>query len=183
MVCACDGGAGQQLGLPCERKGVPRDVPACDRLLRQCDDRRDPVPDRDEPPHAGDVEVLAANQRFYDAFEASDMDAMSDVWAHDPAVACTHPGWQTLHGWAAVSSSWFALFQQPSPLQFILTDARARVEGPLAWVTVDENLIGPGPAQTVAALNLFRRTDHGWKLVCHHGSPVVPRPGPGPGPD
>ena len=129
----------------------------------------------DRPERPSDVEaVRAANQRFYDAFESSDMDAMSDVWDHGPTVACTHPGWATLQGWAAVSSSWFALFQQPSPLQFILTDVQCRVEGTMGWVTVDENLIGNGPGMTVAALNLYRRTDDGWKLVCHHGSAVAP---------
>ena len=121
-----------------------------------------------------------ANRSFYDAFEARDLDAMSDVWSHDADVACTHPGWATLHGWAAVSASWFALFQGGAPLQFILTDERPRVHGDLAWVTVDENLIGGGVDGTVAALNVFRRSARGaggWLLVAHHGSPVVDRPG------
>ena len=33
-------------------------------------------------------DVLAANRRFYEAFEASDIDAMSDVWVHDDGVVC-----------------------------------------------------------------------------------------------
>ncbi len=102
---------------------------------------------------------------------------MSDVWEHTERVACTHPGWRTLHGWAAVSASWFALFRGPSPLQFILTDERVHVAGDLAWVTVDENLIGEGigggVGSTVAALNLFARGDSGWRLVAHHGSPIA----------
>lgn len=121
--------------------------------------------------------VLTANKRFYDAFEASDMDVMSDVWLHDTKVACTHPGWTTLHGWAEVASSWFALFQSPSPVQFILTTIDARIHGDLAWVTLDENLIGAGAGsgagQTVAALNIFQRIDDVWRLVCHHGSTVA----------
>ena len=55
-----------------------------------------------------------ANRGFYDAFEARDLDAMSDVWEHDDTVVCTHPGWRTLHGWGAVAGSWFALFGGPS---------------------------------------------------------------------
>ena len=42
--------------------------------------------------------VRAANRAFYDAFEARDLDAMSDVWEHADRVSCTHPGWRTLHG-------------------------------------------------------------------------------------
>src|SRR5204863_3613287 len=56
------------------------------------------------PMAAGD-DVLAANRRFYEAFEASDIDAMSDVWVHDDGAVCTHPGWATLHGWAAIAAS------------------------------------------------------------------------------
>jgi len=120
-------------------------------------------------------EALAANRRFYEAFEASDIDAMSDVWVHDEAVVCTHPGWATLHGWAAVSASWFALFHNDQALQFIVTNEQARVEGDVAWVSCDENILGDGPGGTAAALNLFLRTDETWRMVGHHASPVVPR--------
>ena len=119
--------------------------------------------------------MRAANQAFYDAFEARDLDAMSDVWEHTDRVTCTHPGWRTLHGWGAVSGSWFALFGGPSPIQFILTDAAVSVIGDAAWVTVDENLISADGGGTVAAVNLFVRAGSGWRLVAHHGSAVAPQ--------
>ncbi len=120
--------------------------------------------------------VRAANRAFYDAFEARDLDAMSDVWEHGDRVTCTHPGWRTLHGWGAVSGSWFALFGGPSPLQFILTDEVVSVVGDAAWVTVDENLISADGGGTVAAVNLFVRAGASWRLVAHHGSAVAPQP-------
>jgi ketosteroid isomerase-like protein len=127
-------------------------------------------------PELVDVEaVLAANRGFYEAFEARDLDAMSDVWVHDDEVVCTHPGWRTLHGWGAVAGSWFALFGGPQHLQFILTDERVHLSGELAWVTVDENLIGEQVGGTVAAVNMFRRVEGRWRMVLHHGSPVAPR--------
>jgi len=99
---------------------------------------------------------------------------MSDVWEHTDRVVCTHPGWSTLHGWAEVAASWFAIFQGSAPLQFILTDEAAAVHGDTAWVTVDENLITGEMGGTVAALNLFARRDDGsWALVAHHGSSVA----------
>ena len=73
--------------------------------------------------------VLAANRAFYEAFEQRDLDAMSEVWEHSDRVVCTHPGWTALRGWGAVAGSWFALFAGPTPLQFILTDVRAEVDG------------------------------------------------------
>jgi ketosteroid isomerase-like protein len=119
--------------------------------------------------------VLAANRRFYDAFEAADLDAMSEVWAHDDDILCTHPGWATLHGWAAVSASWFTLFNNDQSLQFILTNERARVSGEVAWVSCDENILGDGSGGTAAALNLFSLVAGRWRMVGHHASPVAPR--------
>jgi ketosteroid isomerase-like protein len=119
--------------------------------------------------------VLAANREFYRAFESADLDAMSDAWSHGDDVACTHPGWATLHGWAAVAASWYALFNNGEHLQFIVTNEHAQVEGDIAWVTCDENILAGdgGSGGTVAALNLYRRSNGGWKLVAHHGSPVA----------
>jgi ketosteroid isomerase-like protein len=121
--------------------------------------------------HDGD-EVLAANQAFYDAFEARDLDRMSDVWEHSDRAVCTHPGWSTLRGWGAIVSSFATLFHSPQTLQFLLTDAVASIDGDTAWVTVDENLLGDQGGTTVAALNLFARDGGRWRMVVHHGSPV-----------
>lgn len=135
----------------------------------------------DEPAPASGIPdaqaVEGVHEGFYAAFEARDLDAMSDLWVHDDEVTCTHPGWATLRGWAEVSSSWFAIFQGPQALQFIVTDVRVRVLSDVAWVTADENLIGDGGAtgSTVAALNVFTRTPVGWRMVAHHGSPVADR--------
>ena len=120
-------------------------------------------------------EVLAANEAFYQAFEARDMDAMSDLWEHGERAVCTHPGWSSLHGWAAVSASWYALFNNGQHLQFILTAERAEVVGDLAWVSCDENILSAAGTAggTVAALNIFARGEDRWRMVAHHGSPVA----------
>ena len=118
-------------------------------------------------------ELSACNQAFYEAFEARDLDAMSDIWEHSDRVSCTHPGWAVLRGWGAVAASWLAMFQGPQQIQFILTDEHVEVDGDLGWVTVDENIIGDQTGSTVSALNVFVRGDGGWRLVAHHGSAVV----------
>lgn len=119
-------------------------------------------------------EVRAANRAFYEAFEARDLDAMSAVWERSERAACTHPGWGTLRGWASIASSFFALFQGDHALQFILTEERVEVEDGVAWVMVDENLLGDHGGATVAAVNVFVKAAAGgrWQLVCHHGSVV-----------
>ncbi len=122
-----------------------------------------------------DVEaVRQANAAFYAAFEERDLDAMSRLWEHTDRVVCTHPGWASLRGWARVSASFFALFQNSQRLQFILTNEVAVAVGDLAWVSIDENILDVDGATTVAALNLFvRHADGRWRMVAHHGSPVT----------
>jgi ketosteroid isomerase-like protein len=99
---------------------------------------------------------------------------MSRLWEHTERVLCTHPGWASLRGWARVSASFFALFQNSERLQFILTNEQTQVVGDAAWVSVDENILDAEGATTVAALNLFTRAGDGkWQMVAHHGSPVT----------
>ncbi len=124
--------------------------------------------------------MLATNLAFYDAFEARDLDRMSDVWEHSDRVSCTHPGWSVLRGWGAVAASWMALFQGPQRLQFILTNEHIEVEGDVAWVSVDENILGEESGGTVTSMNVFVAADQGrgercWLLVAHHGSAVMPQ--------
>jgi ketosteroid isomerase-like protein len=126
---------------------------------------------------ADEAAVKALQERFYAAFEAADLDAMSDLWEHSDRVSCVHPGWAILRGWSAVASSWAALFQSPERLQFILTNQHVFVVGDSAWVTVDENIIG-AESGTVASLNLFTKDQGQWKMVGHHGSSVVLRTQP-----
>lgn len=120
------------------------------------------------------AEVRQANRTFYEAFEARDLDAMSAVWERSDRALCTHPGWATLQGWGAVASSFFALFQNAQSLQFILTQERVQVQDGVAWVAVDENLLGDQGGSTVAAVNVFVRdaSTGRWRMVCHHGSVI-----------
>ena len=116
--------------------------------------------------------MLVANQAFYDAHEAQDLDAMAAVWGDDEVV-CTHPGWPILRGRDKVLESWRRIFDGPGQNQFILTNVSVVVADDTAWVTCDENLVAAGGTGTVAATNVFCKVDGTWRLVVHHGSPVM----------
>lgn len=124
-------------------------------------------------------DVLAVNRSFYAAHEHRDLDAMRAVWEHSDRVVCVHPGWSILRGWAAVEESWRMILGGPGRNQFILTDETVTLAGDSAWVTLDENLVdtrpGGGGAGTVAATNVYVRDRGDWRLVVHHGSPVMAR--------
>lgn len=131
--------------------------------------------DRAAPVLAAAVEadVLAVNAAFYDAHERRDLDAMRAVWDHSDRVVCVHPGWPILRTWAAVEESWRRILEGPGRNQFIVTNVATTIAGRVAWVTLDENLIGGAMTGTVAATNVFASSPAGWKLVAHHGSPVI----------
>lgn len=141
------------------------------------------VPDpRSMTPTPEEDAVRAANSAFYAAFETRDIDAMADVWERSDRATVTHPGWPTLRGWAKVGGSWDAIFRSTPYIQFVLTDEHVEVTGDTAWVTLDENILQSTPADgsgddeltgaKVAATNVFVRTEFGWRMVVHHGSPV-----------
>ena len=122
-------------------------------------------------------EVRAANDEFYAAFESADLDRMHAVWDDDEDVTCVHPGWQLLRGRGRVMRSWALIFANTPYIQFFLTDVHVQVEGNVAVVTCSESILtsvgdDTGDA-TVAATNVFRRREDGWRLWVHHGSPVA----------
>lgn len=117
--------------------------------------------------------VELANAAFYAAHEARDLEAMATVWEHSPRAICVHPGWPILRGWPAIAESWRRIFEGPGRNQFIITNEEVMIDGDLAWITLDENLVDGTRAGTVAATNVFVRTNTGWLLTLHHGSPVA----------
>jgi len=122
-----------------------------------------------------DVEaaVAAANAAFYAAHEARDLDRMAEIWEHSDRVVCVHPGWPILRGWSTVEESWRRIFAGPGRNQFILTNEIVTVASDTAWVTLDENLVDRTATGTIAATNVYVRSDAGWRLTVHHGSPVM----------
>jgi ketosteroid isomerase-like protein len=124
-----------------------------------------------------DIErISAANRSFYVAHETRGIEAMTAIWERSDRVVCVHPGWPILRGWDDVLRSWVGIFSGPGHSQFILTNESISSKGDTAWVTLDENLFDTNGAGTIAATNLFVRDHEGeWKLVTHHGSPVMNR--------
>jgi hypothetical protein len=59
--------------------------------------------------------------------------------------------------------------------QFIITNEALGIAGDLAWITLEENLIDTGATGAVAATNVFVRTDGEWRMIVHHGSPIMGR--------
>ena len=115
--------------------------------------------------------VIAANQAFYAAFRARDLDAMGKLWAEEHVVACIHPGWHILYGRDEVMASWQAILQNDQPLAIVCSEATAFVFGSTAFVTCTEDIGGT----ELVATNIFARENGDWKIVHHHAGPFTRR--------
>ncbi|WP_433329792.1 nuclear transport factor 2 family protein [Spirillospora sp. CA-294931] len=125
-----------------------------------------------------------ANAEFYAAIEAGDLDRMSAVWAdgtYADGVCCVHPGWSMLRGREEVLRSWALIMANTSYIQFVLTEVEADVYGDQAVVTCKENILtadedteaGFLAGGSIVASNVFVRSSGEWRLLLHHGSPIL----------
>lgn len=130
------------------------------------------------------ADVDEVHAEFYAAFEAGDFDRMSDVWAdgqYADGVSCVHPGWTMLRGREEVLRSWALIMANTTYIQFVLTDVETDVYGDHAVVTCKENILtadedteaGFLAGGSIVATNVFVRSDGEWRLLLHHGSPVL----------
>ncbi len=121
--------------------------------------------------------VREANQRFYDAFGALDIQAMEAVWELSERALCVHPGWQALVGWDQIRVSWQGIFDNTTLMHFNLQYLNVAVEGDCGWVTCVENIssVLQGRASNfgILATNIFVRTPAGWRIIAHHASPQM----------
>ena len=120
-------------------------------------------------------EIKAANQRFYDAFGALDIDLMEQVWEPSERAVCVHPGWPALVDWELIRQSWERIFDNTTLMHFNVKYLNAAVQGDCGWVTCVENIssVLQGTASNfgILATNIFVRTPAGWRMIAHHASP------------
>ena len=119
--------------------------------------------------------VKEANQRFYDAFGALDIEAMEGVWETSGRAMCVHPGWEPLVGWEAIRASWAGIFDNSTLMHFNIQHVNVVANSDSGWVTCVENIssVLQGRASNfgIVATNIFVRTAQGWRMIAHHGSP------------
>ena len=126
-----------------------------------------------DPAPTEDQEILAANALFYHALETADLGQMEALWGDGDDVTCAHPGRGPLRGRRAVIESWAMIFGAGGNPQIIVTDTRVSRRGPVAWVTVTENLLSEGHAGAATAVNIFATDGDRWQIVAHHAGPIM----------
>ena len=118
--------------------------------------------------------VKEANQRFYDAFGALDIDLMDSVWEASPRALCVHPGWPPIVEWEPIRDSWQRIFDNTTLMHFNIQYVNVAVAGDCGWVTCVENITSVLQGQAsnfgILATNIFVRKPQGWRMIAHHAS-------------
>ena len=116
----------------------------------------------------------AAEAAFYDAFERRDLAAMANVWDHHAEVSCIHPGGPRLDDIDMILESWRAIFEGGQRLRLERVGIAPISGADIAVHCLYEVIrFGArfGQQGVVVATNVYRRTEHGWRMVIHHASP------------
>ena len=113
---------------------------------------------------------------FYEAFAAGDLDRLMAVWVPDDTIICIHPGSVRLVGQAEVREAWRQILAGNNRLRFRIIGRESVQQPHLAVHSVYERIAVEGQTgeepTPLAATNVYRLTDDGWRLWLHHASPV-----------
>lgn len=120
-------------------------------------------------------QALFANDAFYLAFAARDIEHMDALWARHSAVICLHPGWPALTSRDQIMQSWSRILGNPQQKPIDVYGAEAFEVGTSYAVVCYEELDG----NVMVATNLFLKEDDNMVLVSHQSGPCgqpPPRP-------
>ena len=120
--------------------------------------------------------AIAANKKFYKAFNARDLDAMKSVWSSQGNLICVHPGWSPLNGFEPIMESWQGIFKNSGNMDIQVSDITVTASEDLAWVSCVEQIYTIASngvlASKVFSTNLFQINEGSWKMIMHHASPM-----------
>eukprot|EP01018_Ginkgo_biloba_P035289 Gb_08450 [translate_table: standard] len=119
--------------------------------------------------------ILAANARFYKAFEKGDLSAMRMIWSKGDNVHCIHPGAGCISGYNFVMESWELTFgpELDLPLHIEIQNVEVYIKGNLGFVNCLElvRTSGNNWGKQVAT-NVFERVNGSWYICVHHASHI-----------
>ena len=124
--------------------------------------------------------IIAANEGFYKAFNARDLDAMKNVWGSHEKITCIHPGWVPLNGLESIIDSWEGIFKNSGNMDIQITDISVTTSESLAWISCVEKLYTIAThgvlASKVFSTNLFQLNEGNWEMIMHHASSLPSSP-------
>ncbi len=119
-----------------------------------------------------------AEDAYYDALEAGDAHAMSQVWESSDEIFCLLPMAPLAIG-RQVDRLWRAIFEQGGRFDLQVRHLSWIEHGDMAIHLIEERSQLEAGGQTpppIYATNVFRRSADGWRLLAHQNSPTPPPP-------
>ncbi len=121
-----------------------------------------------------DEVILFANESFYAAFAAGDVDAMDRIWAQNHLCACLHPGAPPLMNRDEIMMSWQHILSDTGVTGIDMHSAKVIASGDIALVVCIEALAGGA----LVATNGFILEDGQWRMILHQAGPCPDAPVP-----
>ena len=134
-----------------------------------------------------ELAVSLANDAFYQALRAADVDAMSRVWLPSDSVSCAFAATGFEVGYDDVLSSWRRVFTAGRPVSVDVDVLSVSVRRNVAWVISRQVIIAVRGILNLGGermvTNIFQKRRGRWLMVHHHASPIaigeeVPPPPP-----
>ncbi|QVL46686.1 MAG: nuclear transport factor 2 family protein [Thiocapsa sp.] len=119
-----------------------------------------------------------AEDAFYDALEAGDPAAMTQVWEDSESIACLLPMTPLVMG-PEVLQLWRSIFEQAGAFDIQVRHLAWIEAGETAVHLIEERMQGGAPGQPGPAIygtNVFRKGADGWRLLIHQNSPTPQAP-------
>ncbi len=125
-----------------------------------------------------------AEDAYYDAVEACDLEQMMAVWENSPEAHCLLPMQPMLQGPRALRSAWSGLLKEALRVEVTVHSLQWIEQGELAIHLVEEAVtVAAQPNQPyppIYATNIYRKGAGGWRLLVHLNAPAPPPPGAAP---
>ncbi len=135
------------------------------------------------PQSAADVErINAAGQAFIAAIGARDIEAMDQLWAHEPHAMFIGPlSTSVVVGWDGVRKAWQMRFGQFDRVTISLAESNVRINGNAAWVVGIEKVeLLRKDGRTISfeafVTNVLEKRGERWLVVSHHATPMFKPP-------
>ncbi len=121
-----------------------------------------------------------AEQQFYEALQAGDLERLMAVWAEEDEVSCVSPGGPRLVGRGPIRAAFESMFAGGKHVNaYPERVRRLHTEDSAIHMVLERVEFGAAPGKPaksawVIATNVYLRTPMGWRLALHHASPGTP---------
>ena len=122
---------------------------------------------------------------YYDAIDECDIEKMMSLWEDSSEIACLLPMQPLCRGRGAVEALWKPMLDPRMGVEIMVNHVQWIERGDVAIHIVEERINAPEggkPQPPIYAVNTFRKSDNGWRLLLHINSPAPPPPGSMPPP-